>query len=297
MNRQQNRKPSSYSAVALSRLFSAGVFRQLARDGRSSMGQGIIRECRFFPRVGESLRSYLGSAFRRLSESLRSEYVFKNTIAEQILLRNHSLGSAGMFTEFRAGGCKADVVIVNGTSTAYEIKSERDQLGRLQPQLHSYLKVFDRVVVVADECHRRHLSGMLPQDVGLTFLTSQRELAVEREPRTNWGRLDLGLMFDSLRRAEYLGVLALAVSWDATGIPNGVLHGQARQRFAGLEPEIAHLHFVRALRRRADLKANAWFIRRVPASLKGLAVSVPLSRTEQAKILEVLSVPAELALC
>lgn len=47
-----------------------------------------------------------------------------NVIANKILLGKHSLNTSHMLSEFRVGYNKADVVIINGTSSVYEIKSE-----------------------------------------------------------------------------------------------------------------------------------------------------------------------------
>ncbi|MEI9986083.1 MAG: sce7726 family protein [Aliidongia sp.] len=53
------------------------------------------------------------------------------SVTQKILMGKHSLRTASMLNEFRAGSCKADLVILNGTATVYEIKSERDSLTRL----------------------------------------------------------------------------------------------------------------------------------------------------------------------
>jgi hypothetical protein len=284
--------------TALSRLFSPGVFRELAKLGHSPIGAGVVRESGLFPKVEQSLRAYLGEAFRIVSEEMRSEYVFKNAIAEQILLKKHSLRSAAMLTEFRVGSNKADAVVINGTSTVYEIKSERDSLGRLESQLDAYLRVFDKVVVAADECHRRELLDLLPRDVGLVILPKAPPASFTsvREPRSDWNRLEPALMFESLQRTEYLSILSDVAGWESSEIPNGIIHGLARLEFAKLPVPVAHENFVRMLRKRADHQTDASFIRRVPKALKGLAVSISLPPHEQQRVLDALWQPAGLAL-
>lgn len=58
----------------------------------------------------------------------RDEYIYRAAISQKILMGTHSLRTASMLNEFRAGSSKADLVILNGTATVYEIKSERIRL-------------------------------------------------------------------------------------------------------------------------------------------------------------------------
>ena len=79
------------------------------------------------------IRDLFDSIFDRLtSKDYRHEFIYKSVIAHKILLGRHSLNTAVLLNEFRVGDCKADVVVINGTSNVYEIKSERDSLCRLK---------------------------------------------------------------------------------------------------------------------------------------------------------------------
>lgn len=281
---------------ALAHLFTPRVFHELGKKGRSATGAGVVRESGFYPKVGQTLTDFFGEAYQQLTKTLRSEYVFKNAIAERILLGRHTLNTAAMLTEFRAGTNKADAVILNGTSTVYEIKSERDKLCRLEGQLDSYLRIFDKVVVVADECHRNELLEILPRSVGLMILSSRYQFSSIREPRSNIENLDLSVMFESLQRAEYLQILSDCRGWNAHGIPNGIIHEVARREFVTLPIGMAHAGFVEVLRSRAFRQNRGWFIHAVPESLKAMAVSLSLKRNEQCQILDALNLPADVAL-
>ena len=56
------------------------------------------------------------------------------------------------------GRQRADLVVVNGRMTGYEIKSDRDSLDRLKKQVVGYDRVFDLSIVVTTE---RHLPSVL----------------------------------------------------------------------------------------------------------------------------------------
>ena len=90
---------------------------------------GIGGRCGAHATVGDAFNS----AFATLKiAGFRDEYVYRAALTHKILMGTHSLRTASMLSEFRTGACKADLVILNGTATVYEIKSERDSLIALQ---------------------------------------------------------------------------------------------------------------------------------------------------------------------
>lgn len=62
---------------------------------------------------------------------------------------------------------RADVVVVNGSLTGYEIKSDRDTLERLDRQQKAYCKVFDQVWVVSGMRHMKRITERVPLWWGL----------------------------------------------------------------------------------------------------------------------------------
>ncbi|HUW71188.1 MAG TPA: sce7726 family protein [bacterium] len=283
---------SSISPGPLARLFSIRVLRELGDKGTSRTASEIIKESALFPRENQLLDDFLQKAYRILTTSFRSEYVFKNAIAEKILLGKHNLRTATMLTEFRAGKNKADVVILNGHSTAYEIKSERDTMFRLDDQILSYRRVFEQVVVVTDDCYLDEVFDRTPADVGITVLSERYTLSERRAPQTDWSRLDPGEMFESLQRAEYLKILGTTVRWSPAGIPNGVLHREAKAAFECIPIDMLVPNFVAVLKRRGQRGCSSDFLESVPSALKGLAISARLLPSQQQRVLAALAMPA-----
>lgn len=142
--------------AVFSRLFSSAVFREMAKKGRSGLFKRLAGEvglsglCNADATVGDAFDLAFG-VLRVAGQ--RDEYIYRSAISHKILMGTHSLRTASMLTEFRAGTCKADLVILNGTATVYEIKSERDSLARLANQVANYKKVFAKVNVIASEDH------------------------------------------------------------------------------------------------------------------------------------------------
>ena len=186
------RELSESEQTAVARLFSAGVIRQLAREGKSPLfarlaaQSGLATESAADTRLGD----FFDAAFRVMSRRPnRHEYVYKNALAQKVLLGKHSLKSATMLTEFRVGECKADVVILIGTSVAYEIKSERDSLARLERQVSEYVQVFDLVNVVIGENHVDATLSTVPDDVEVLVLSGRFKLKTVRAAKSNVTRL------------------------------------------------------------------------------------------------------------
>ena len=116
-----------YSAAqlsALTRLFSAAVFREMAKKGRSGLFRRLVEQAGLIARADS--RATVGDTFDSAFEILkvaghRDEYIYRAAISQQVLMGTHSLRTASMLSEFRAGSCKADLVILNGTATVYEL--------------------------------------------------------------------------------------------------------------------------------------------------------------------------------
>ena len=79
------------------------------------------------PKRHHPLSNWFDFFYNLLFSSYRCEYVYKNAIATKLYLGgHHSLQHSLLTNELRIGQSRADVVILNGTSTVYEIKSEYD---------------------------------------------------------------------------------------------------------------------------------------------------------------------------
>ncbi|MEX2340430.1 MAG: hypothetical protein WD609_17840, partial [Aquisalimonadaceae bacterium] len=104
---------------ALSLAFSPSVFRDLAQTGRSRLLSEVLAYAdlpRYVP-GDTTLGGIFDSIYYALHSNYRGEYVYKNALITKLLLGRHTLNTAQTLNEFRSGNRKADVVILNGTST------------------------------------------------------------------------------------------------------------------------------------------------------------------------------------
>lgn len=283
-------KSSSFHGPTLARLFSAVVVKELAATGRSPLASAILKEAalphEFYPTT--PLRDFFDQVYALLFRSYRNEYIYKNVIAQKILLGVHSLTTTCMLTEFRAGECKADTVLLNGTSTVYEIKSAYDSMERLSRQIAAYRQVFDKINVITSVLQAEKVLSAVGEDIGLLVLTDRNTIRTVRGPVSLKHAALPAVIFDSLRRNEYEQIIKSHIG-AVPDVSNGRMYQACRELFSTLSPEAAHDAMVAILKKRGDSRGLHEFVASVPASLKALSLSCRLGGAEQARFADVLN--------
>jgi len=211
-------------------------------------------------------RTLLETVYDLLQRHYRCEYVYKNTIAKKILVGRHRLADATMATELRCDSSKADFVILNGTSTVYEVKTELDNLDRLPSQIQAYRKMFDRVFVVAHDSFVEELEGVVDLDIGILSMTRRGALRQLRASGSHSGAVDSGCIFDSLRKSEYIPIVERHFG-PLPLLPNTKHYSHCRGLFSSLPSAVAHREMVMALKQRFRLPVDRSFLERIPESL------------------------------
>jgi hypothetical protein len=284
--------------AALSRLFSATVFREMAAKGRSAtfarlVGQTGLLDGSF---SGLTVAEAFDAAFTRLRRTgARDEYVYRSALTHNVLLGRHSLNTAAMLTEFRAGACKADLVILNGTATVYEIKSERDSLARLENQLRHYRRVFAKIYVIAGEAHVQDVLDATPAEVGVLSLVRWDRIRTVREAVETVEDVCPVTIFEALRTAEACMILR-ALGVEPPDVPNTQLHGALRAKFETLDPAGVHRQMVATLKRTRNLAPLNALVDRLPTSLQPAALSIQVRRADHERLVKAVSTPFEEAL-
>jgi hypothetical protein len=83
------------------------------------------------------------------------------------------------------GIARIDLAVVNGSIHGYEIKSEKDNLKRLQTQQEIYNKVLDYVTIVADTRHLHKIEQTVPSWWGIEEVTVQNGMPCTSALRTS----------------------------------------------------------------------------------------------------------------
>jgi hypothetical protein len=248
---------------------------------------GIAEDCQGSATVGDGFDSAFAVLMRA---GFRDEYIYRAAVTHKILMGIHSLNTACMLTEFRAGACKADLVILNGTATAFEIKSERDSLARLANQVANYKKVFASVNVIASECHVRGVIDTVPKDVGVMCLLPRYRIRTVRDAVDQPDRICPVTAFESLRTAEARAILKV-LGAPIPEVPNTMLHRAMREVFTALRPADVHLAMVSTLKRTRNLAPLRDLVAQLPSSLHAAALSIQMRRSQHDRLVEAVLTP------
>lgn len=284
---------------ALSRLFSSSVFRELAKKGRSPLFAQLLAETGIpgaNRSTAETVSSAFDNAFAVLRQAgIRDEYVYRAALTHNILLGRHSLKTASMLTEFRAGSCKADLAILNGTGTVYEIKSDRDSLARLANQVSNYRKVFAKVYVIAGEAHVQGVIDNTPPEVGVLSLVRWDRICTVREAVERPDLVCPLTIFESLRVAEARTILR-NLRVPVPDVPNTMLWGALRECFKTLAPADVHHQMVCTLKKTRNLASLSSLVDQLPVSLQPAALAIQVRRADHDRLIEAVRTPLDEAM-
>lgn len=283
---------------ALIRLFSPAVYRELAGHSSSPLFARLMKESKTGPLCSETMTvadAFDWAAKKVSRHGFRAEYSYRLAIINKILLGKHSLKTATALSEVRAGSCKADIVVLNGTSTAYEIKSERDTLNRLENQLHNYLKVFASATVVASPNHVTNVLNVSPERVGVVALTPRFTLQTIRPAIAKPEETSPIEVLEVLRTSEAIAVLS-ALGHEVPTLPNTKLRAELKHIFAPLDPQLVHNQMVTVLRESRSKIGLAEYLSMLPESLAPLGLHIPLNTSARLRVLQATRTPLATAL-
>jgi hypothetical protein len=94
-----------------------------------------------------------------------NDTLIRESFHRQMLRWHHASPHTLVLNELglRHGKCRADIAIINGSLTGYEIKSDQDSLDRLVEQVRTYSAVFDRALVITGAKHQARVLSLLPK--------------------------------------------------------------------------------------------------------------------------------------
>ena len=279
---------------ATSRLFSTSVLNELARKGKSPLFRRLAKDSSlldYIPQQSALVRDLFEVAFSLLKKkNFRHEYIYKTAITHKILLGTHSLQTSVMLNEFRTGRSKADVAILNGTTTVYEIKSERDKLARLPQQVSSYREVFAKVNIITGLNHLDAVLQIVPGDVGVLILTDRFQISTFREAVNAPERTCPVAIFDSIQLSEAKKILKL-MGMSIPKVPNTQMHQAVRDKFAMLTPHDAQAGMIKVLRVTRNLLPLSELLVALPTSLQAAVISAPIRKRDHSRLIEAMNTP------
>ena len=227
--------------------------------------------------------------YNELVKNYRSEYVYKNTLFNKLLLGKHNLNTTSALVELPVGKSIADFVLLNGTATVYEIKTELDSLDRLETQVNNYYKAFDLVYVVISENHLNSVMSILEStSVGIIVLTSRMTLSIKREAIRYTDRLDKNIWFSMLRKYEFEEILNAYYGF-LPETNDFEYYNACRDLFLKIDYNLLYKKFLFCLKNRNFKKYSNEQIECLPKSLRSLIYFSKFSKSDYSKLISFLN--------
>jgi len=270
--------------------FSPIVLSGLERNSYSSYFSEVCKTSGLLKNIDSSisLRDFFDIIFHFLLKNYRNEYIYKNIIANKILLGKHSLKTSQLLTEFRIGKNKADIIILNGTATVYEIKSEYDTFFRLNKQINSYIKAFEYVNIITSPSQIRKALQVLPESIGVLSFTDRNTISTFRKPKSNLNNINLSLLFDSLRKNEYIEIVKTYYG-NVPNVPNTKIFNVCKKQYCEIPLKYAVRLTTDILKRRNYSDFTIQNIKKVPFSLIAYILSLGNNKIRIENTLKVLN--------
>lgn len=192
--------------LILKRFFSKAVLHDLLSGKEEGVFDCVVRRYVLEPE-GKSYEKLISEIYTYMDKEYRTEYYYKNTMLNKLLLKKHDYKKTIVLTELPVGNSKADFIMINGKGIVYEIKTALDNLDRINTQIEDYYKAFSEVVIVTYEENIEKVLEIVPETVGIMKLTRRRALKTVRETKAVYRKLDYYTIFKILRKYEFEHIL------------------------------------------------------------------------------------------
>jgi len=255
--------------LILNRLFTVAAFEELIENKNSNVYSEIVK--RYVDKsVAHTNAEAISEVYKYMRKQYRNEYYYKNTILNKLLLGVHSINTTTALTQIPISTSKADFVLINGKAVVYEIKTELDNLERLESQINNYYKAFDHVcVLTCDDYAPTLLDKLNGTNIGVYVLTQNETIKRLKEPTKFDESLNLDIIFKILNKPEYEEIL-VSYYGELPVTSQVRYYGKCKELFVAIPKEKAYQLFLRMLKKRNEV-SNKELYKNVPYELKSLA--------------------------
>ena len=277
----------------LAELFTSTHLRELAWYGWTQTLLASVDILKHRGKVSQnsSVASVFETAFAILYREYPIEYVYKSRILKETIFgTKDSPETAALYVEFPVMDARADMLLVNGTATVFEIKTQFDSPKRLETQLEEYYRCFKSVCVIVKESQTEYYLQQLPEHVGVRTLTSHYSTDIQRASMEAPGQLDHTHMFALLRQKERQHV-ASDFGINLLDIAPLIRYQTALEYFKILPVDDAYDLVLLALRNRQNTVKLATLCDQLPNSLYTGAFSYRIRKRDWNSLIELFSRP------
>lgn len=229
----------------------------------------------------------LKKSYSVISKCYRCEYVYKNELIK-LLLKKYGTRNSVYFNEFRVGNSIADMVMFNGESKAFEIKTEYDTPRRLDKQMDDYKRFFDKCYIIVPEDKVDEYRDIVESTTGIIAMSRNNGRIILKEIRhaEQNERFEFEALMSCLRTEEYKNIV-LSLGESLEGIAGYDMYKYCYQVISKANPNELRELFLREIKKR---KNNTAQLRKYPMSIRQMMLSLNLPQDKANKLLEQLNI-------
>ena len=267
----------------LNKFFSRNTFRHCYEEGYDKIYGQVIKKYINYDST-KTNSELVSEIYNILKTEYRNEYYYKNTLLNKLLLGIHSVNTTTALTEIPIAKSKADFVLINGKAVVYEIKTELDNLERLESQINDYFKAFDHVAVVT---YNENVTAIqkkidsIGKPVGIYVLQNRGTIKTIQKPEKYRNALDSKIIYKILRKPEYEEIILNKYGF----LPNVSAfeyYSECRKLFEKMPIEESYEWVLKLLKKRTKIIKNEY--KEIPYELKFLAYFMDLKSEDYEKI-------------
>lgn len=270
--------------IELAKVFNKKAF-DIVLQGDFSYVRELNRA--YFKNENVTVGQFYENSYKLLLKNYKNEYIYKNTIAQKIVIGKHRLSNITFFNEFKVWSNFVDALVINGCITAYEIKTEYDSYSRLAKQLTTYTQVFEYVnLVIPEKKYTDSLLKILPENIGIIFLSDRNTLIEKRTAKSNLYNLSHEMIFSCLHKTEYENFL-IKKNGTLPDVKPVYVRSVCLENFKKIDIIEINQFFHTTLKQRKPLSFYKKHFETIPKALSGIVLDSELKSVE--KILNIVN--------
>lgn len=230
---------------------------------------------------------FINKSYSIIASRYRCEYVYKNELIK-LLLKKYRTSDTVYFNEFKVGNSIADIVLFNGESKAFEIKTEYDTCRRLDKQIEDYKRLFDKCYIVIPDDRYEDYINYVESTTGIITMSrcNRRLILQEVRPASINKYINPEALMRCLRTDEYKNiVISLGTSLD--GIAGYDIYKYCYSIISHADSDKLRSYFLREVKKR---KNNTALLHKYPMSIRQMMLCLNLSKDKATKLLNQLNI-------
>jgi len=232
---------------------------------------------------------YLKHVYSILALNYQNEYIFKNEFLNKWLISEIGENNSKIFSEFRVGNSVADLVMFNGCSKVFEIKTEFDSDFRLPLQLENYNKAFNEIYLIVPET-KLSFYEKYDKTVGLIAFNSRNDNSfnLSRKASTDL-EIDPLTIMSILHTNEYKSIVKNYFGY----LPEMTSFSQFKicsELICEIPKDELNKLFITQIKKRGDNKALS---SRYYREFNQLFLALKMNQAKKKKIIDILKTPLQ----